>query len=402
MPRKLAPGAVKRTRSGAECTRSPASPAHTRGMARPAPGVVLKRWLRAEWQHISTFHPSRRRWQMPVAAALASGLPLLVGAYFGRLDYGLVSSLGGLSFLYLPDTPLHHRMVTLMACAFAMTACYAFGIMTHAVAAATVPLLTVIAILVTMACRYYRIGPPGSIFFVMVAAIGAYSPAPVLELPLRVGLIFLGGLLAAVIAFGYSLLVLRLQAPAPVPPRPAPEFDFVVLDAVLIGALVGISLALAVALRLERPYWVPVSCLAVIQAASLRAVWNRNLHRVAGTAVGMLVAWGVLSLPLDPWRVAPVVMLLSFAVEWLVVRHYGLATIFITPLTILLAEAATLDAQASHAALIQSRFLDTALGCTVGLLGGVVLHRPRLRAAVGRALRTLVPARMKRRNGGGS
>ena len=368
-------------------------------MSRAAPGAVLARWLRAEWQQLTTFHPTRRRWQMPVGAALASGLPLLVGAYFGRLDYGLVSSLGGLAFLYLPDTPMHHRMARLMACIFAMSACYALGIMTHAVAAATVPLLTVIAVLVTMACRYYRIGPPGSLFFVMVAAIGAYSPVPVLELPLRVGLIFLGGLLAAVVAFGYSLVVLRRQAPAPAAPLPRPGFDFVVLDAVLIGALVGISLALAVAFRLERPYWVPVSCLAVVQGSSLRAVWNRNLHRVAGTALGMLVASGVLSLPLGPWTVAPVVMLLSFAVEWLVVRHYGLAAVFITPLTILLAEAATLDPQASHAALIQSRFLDTALGCAVGLAGGVVLHQPRLRAAVGRGVWALVPARIKRRSG---
>ena len=50
-------------------------------------------------------------------------MPLLIGAYFDPMDYGLVSSLGGLVFLYLPNTPLSHRMVTQMACAFAMTAC---------------------------------------------------------------------------------------------------------------------------------------------------------------------------------------------------------------------------------------------------------------------------------------
>lgn len=355
----------------------------------------LGRWLHAEWQHLTTFQSSRRRWQMPVAAALSTGLPVLVGAYFGRLDYGLVSSLGGLAFLYLPATPMHHRMVTLMAATFALSACYALGIMTHAVAVATVPLLTVIAVLVTMACRYYRVAPPGSLFFVMVAAIGAYSPVPVLQLPLMVGLMFLGGLLAAVIAFIYSVVMLRLQAPDPVEPLPAPTFDLVVVESVLIGSLVGLSLALAVAFQLERPYWVPVSCMAVIQGASLRAVWNRNLQRVAGTALGLLVAIAVLSLPLAPWTVAVVVMLLSFGIESLIVRHYGLATVLITPLTILLAEAATLDPLASHAALMQSRFFDTVLGCAVGLLGGVIMHQPRLRAGVRRWLWALVPARLK-------
>lgn len=74
-----------------------------------------------------TISPSDRRWQMPFAAALTTGLPLFVGAWFDRLDYGLVSSLGGLVFLYLPATPLSHRMVTLMACAFGMLACYTLG-----------------------------------------------------------------------------------------------------------------------------------------------------------------------------------------------------------------------------------------------------------------------------------
>jgi len=88
-------------------------------------------FLRTELGHLTTVHASDRPWQMPLAAALASGLPLMVGAWFNRLDYGLASSLGGLVFLYVPRTALHHRMVTLMACAFGMSACYALGLMSH-------------------------------------------------------------------------------------------------------------------------------------------------------------------------------------------------------------------------------------------------------------------------------
>src|SRR5690606_41526613 len=81
----------------------------------------LRRVLRAEWQHLATFQASPRRWPMPLAAALASGAPLLAGAVLDNIAAGLVGSLGGLVFLYLPGTPMHHRMVTLMACGFAMT-----------------------------------------------------------------------------------------------------------------------------------------------------------------------------------------------------------------------------------------------------------------------------------------
>lgn len=353
----------------------------------------LKSLLRAQMRDLTTINPSDRRWQMPFAAALACGLPLLVGAWFDHVEYGLISSIGGLVFLYLPATALSHRMVWLMCCAFGMAGCYALGLMSHFVPVLIVWVLTFIAILVTMVCRFYGLGPPGSLFFIMAAAIGAYSPIEVMDLPQRVGLITLGAVLACLIAFFYSVYILRLMAPEPVPALPEPSFDFVVFDAIVIGAFVGMSLALAQLLQLDRPYWVPVSCLAVIQGVSLRAVWNRQLHRLLGTAVGLLLAWGVLLLPLDKWSVALVMMLLVFVIETTVLRHYGFAVIFITPLTILLAEAATLG-QGSPAALIEARLIDTVLGSLVGLMGGICLHSPRFRTVVGGWIRRLTPSRL--------
>src|SRR3546814_15727813 len=107
-----------------------------------------------------------------------------------------------------------------------------------------------------------------------------------------------------------------------------------------MGVAVGASLLLAEALRLPRPYWVPVSCLAVLQGATLRAVWNRQLQRVAGTAVGMLVAGVLLSLPPDPLRIALSVLVLAFLVHSLVVRPSGLAVLILTHLSVLFLPAA--------------------------------------------------------------
>src|SRR5574338_244140 len=231
----------------------------------------LKALLREEWRQLTTIKSSDRPWQMPFAAALSSGLPLMVGAYFDHMDYGLMSSLGGLVFLYLPETPMYHRMVFLMACAFAMIACYALGVMSHLLPPLIMLALTFTAILVTMVCRFYRVGPPGSLFFIMATSIGAYAPGDVLQVPLKVGLLTMGSLLACLIAFFYSIHILRRRAPLPVQPLPALDFDFVVFDAVVIGLFVGLSLALAQLLHLGNAYWVPVSCLAVIQGMSLRA-----------------------------------------------------------------------------------------------------------------------------------
>ena len=73
----------------------------------------------------------------------------------------------------------------------------------------------------------------------------------------------------------------------------------------------------------------------------------------ACTHIGLLVAWVLLMMPLDAWCMCGVMIVLTFVVESIGVRHYGLATVFITPLTILLAEAATLG-HGSVASLMQA------------------------------------------------
>lgn len=355
----------------------------------PRTGRVDANYLRQEWRQLATIRESNRPWLMPFAAGMAIGIPLLIGAHSDQMEYAVIASLGGLVFLYLPETSLQHRMVHLMACAFAMIACYALGLASQLVPELMMLSLTITATLVTMVCRFYQLGPPGSLFFVMAAAIAAYTPVEtVSELPLRIGLFAMGCLCAGLVAFIYSLYILRKRAPEPVIPTPPARFDFVVFDSIIIGVAVGQSLLLAQLIGLEKAYWVPVSCLAVIQGMNLRAVWERQLHRILGTSVGLVLSWGILSLPLDLWRIAGLIIVLVFIVETAIVRHYAFAAIFITPLTIMLGDAATLQ-QDSASALALTRFLDTLVGSLIGLAGGVALHSPGFRRRAGPPLRRM-------------
>lgn len=102
----------------------------------------------------------------------------------------------------------------------------------------------------------------------------------------------------------------------------------------------------------------------------------------------------VLPLPPDRWSISLAVMALTFVIELTVVRHYAFAVIFITPRTILLAEAATLG-HGSAAPLVAARFPDTLPGCLMGLAGGVCIHTPRFRDVAGRQLKRFMPPRFR-------
>lgn len=348
----------------------------------------LRDALVRELRRLSTFNASERPWEMPLAAALACGLPVIIGAWYGQMAAGLAGSLGGLVFLYLPATRLSDRMAALMACAFGLVASFALGILSSVYEPLTIPVLALVAAAVTMICRFYAVGPPGSLFFVMTAAIGAYSPARGPAAAAQVGFIAMGCTLAILVAFFYSLHALRRRPGASQAGRSF-DFGFVVADSVVIGAAVGISLAIAQLLQLQRPYWVPVSCLAVIQAASLREAWRKQLQRIAGTALGLLLFMLFAMMPLSAMGVALLLTALTFMIETLVVRNYALAVVFITPLTILLAEAGNLAVDLPRGVLL-ARLVDTVIGCLVGLAAAACLHSPRIRDRVARRLRRIL------------
>ncbi|BEK33179.1 hypothetical protein B11447_06210 [Campylobacter jejuni] len=62
-------------------------------------------------------------------AALGVGIVLGLSVFFGKLNYGLIAMIGALSFLYVPNTPLYHRMAVVMCCCIVSS--FFLGILTH-------------------------------------------------------------------------------------------------------------------------------------------------------------------------------------------------------------------------------------------------------------------------------
>jgi uncharacterized membrane protein YccC len=319
---------------------------------------------------------ANRPWHVPFMASLCVGIPALLGAYFGRLDLGLIGCLGSMVFLYIRPTSIPHRMATMVVCSFGFSVCFALGLsvgFSHWLGAAVLAFVALLAAFIT---RLYAMPPPASFFFILVTVMGITLPFDLMALPMRVGLMALGGILSCLMVFFYSLWAIRRVAVIVPEVQQEQRTSVLVMEAAVIGVFVGGSYLIALLLGLHNPYWVPISAAAIMQGVSFRMVWQRKIHRIVGTVIGMSLAWGIFKLPLNAWEMVAVIVVLNFIVEFLVVRNYGLAVIFITPLTVLFAEASPV--KISPDVLLDARLFDIILGSFIGFIGGWVLYQPAL------------------------
>ncbi len=211
-------------------------------------------------------------------------------------------------------------------------------------------------------------------FFIMVASLATIMPFDLALLPMRVGIIVLGGMLTCLLAFFYSVYMVRKIPIMDIIPQGDPNIIAIMLESAVIAFFIGLSYLIALLIGLENPYWVPISCTAILQGATFRLVWHRQIHRIVGTAIGLVVAALMFSLPMNIWGLVLGIFVLQFFIDLLIVRNYGLAVIFITPLTIILAGAAMDDMVSER--LVYFRLVDITLGSIIGFMGGWVIHHP--------------------------
>lgn len=351
----------------------------------------IKCLLRGELAHLLAVNRSRRPWHMPIVAAVSISFPVFVGAYFGALPAGIKASLGAMVILNLPFAgSLPYRLVTVMAWSFGMTLCFALGLIAQQVPLLKLPVFAFIAFGVVVLGRYYRQPPPAGLFIMMAGAIALFIPVPTEQVLAAMGLIMLGSGFSMFMALFYSLFLLATR-----PCNPAPSYYYVpdtISESIIVAGFVSLALLIAVAIKMPYPYWAAVSCFIIIQGMQMRTIWIKQLHRLLGTLVGMGLAGWLLSWNLSSWEVAIAILLMMLCIESLVDRHYGLAVIFITPLTIFIAEygSSVVQMQSGVQEIIHARMLDTALGCVVGLSGGLVMHSVKLRIPLRHAEKVLL------------
>ncbi len=137
-----------------------------------------------------------------------------------------------------------------------------------------------------------------------------------------------------------------------------------------IGIAVALSVVIAHFLGITHPYWVPLTCAAVLQGATTAMVTQRTLQRVTGTAVGLLLTGFLLLLHPDVTGFVLSVVLLQMLMLFFIAINYGVSVAFITALALVIIYVGT---HPPISALLWARFLDTLLGSAVGFLGALTL-----------------------------
>jgi hypothetical protein len=342
--------------------------------------------LRDDIRDLFTFRESPVRWPIAVAAGLAIGVPIAILTLLGQPQLGLIASTGGFTALYLSNRSRRERAVLLPIIALGLVLAAVIGAAVAWSIVLSLVALFVLTVLGSILLLGFGAGPPGGLFFMLVAGASIRLTAP----PKLGGVGLQGGLVIGMVAIGATIAYLIVVAPLLVPSvrrrdldahRNRQRFRFDVsgdIRVIIIRLAVASAIAVLVSspLGVHRTYWVLLTVIAILQnGRRLRLTALRGIHRVVGTIFGLglfalVLIWG----PKGLW-LALLLAALQFVVELVVIRNYGLALIFITPLALTIASQGD---PGDVGTVVATRVLDTLLGAAMALvvlLGALLLRR---------------------------
>lgn len=332
--------------------------------------------LRQLWQQAIAVRPAAQPWQLSACAALAVGVPVAASAASDQMAFGGLAALGALVILHRPVASVKSQAAVMGLCALAVTASMVLGLGLSVWPGAGPLLFAVLIAVIVAATRLANLPPPGHTLFVLSASSGAAAGFHPELLPAIIAYTLSGGALSILLAIVASTWLMRGATGIPAaltPPASSPAPCGVSAEALIFGLFAGAALAIAQSLGVDRPYWVPISCIAIMRGLTLQSVWTRNLQRIMGTAAGIAVTTAILFFEPSAAVASLLIALLAFGLHRTTARNYAITVLFGTPLSLLLTELASSNLVPDQALMI-ARIEDIVLGSTIGLAGGALLH----------------------------
>ncbi|NRY63255.1 FUSC family protein [Clostridium beijerinckii] len=149
--------------------------------------------------------------------------------------------------------------------------------------------------------------------------------------------------------------------------------SIVFINAVRYGIVLSISAIIAFSFPFSRPYWIPLSCAAVMSGSTVMATFHRAIQRSCGTIIGLMIAIIILKFHPEGFMIVIINMLLTAITELFIVKNYAVAAVFITPNALLIAEASTQIHNVTYFA--TARITDILIGSAIGLIGTYIIGR---------------------------
>lgn len=145
--------------------------------------------------------------------------------------------------------------------------------------------------------------------------------------------------------------------------------DSIVLPAAArIGVAVSGGLLLGQLSGADRPYWIALTAAAVLQGSTLLITARRAIERAVGTVIGVVLAAGLVVVDPSQWAIVVGIGVFLFLGHATIGASYVVAMVFLTPMTLLLAEIGA-PGQLSND-LVAWRLGDTVIGCVLGYAAG--------------------------------
>ena len=344
----------------------------------------LRSFARRWWSELVTVHPHRGQHWGAAQVGISVTVPLVMVVALGRVDLSAPAAFGALGSVYGVRLARLDRLRTQAVVGAALTLAVVLGVVVSsgpATAAWSVVAAALVSGLGVLVARTLGHLPVPSLFLVL--AVGTASAAPhtwadVGPAALVAAVSALFGLVVGQVVLGLQRGLVPTDAPRPVSPRTAlgnpavrAELAYYVVSPAVAGTLAHL-------LSFGHPYWAAVAALVPLAGRDLAAQVGRATLRFTGTVVGLGVAF--LLIATDP---SVAVLLVSVAVlqvltELFVTRHYGIAVVFITPMTLALGHLAS---PTPAATLIADRFVQTCLGVAVAVVVLLVARGTRGRSA---------------------
>jgi hypothetical protein len=301
-------------------------------------------------------------------------VPLLALWTIDRLDLALYATFGAFASVYGGGRRSTSRWRTQATLGAVLTLAVACGAVVGLAAQRSwlaIPVAAAWASAAAALSDRHRWVPPGPMFpLFAVATCAAIPGTPTLVLS-AVGVAAGTAAVAVVLGVAEVGAARRLDRPTDpsAAPRPMPSARRQRIHLVRCGVVVLVAGTVATTSGVGHPYWAMVAAVTPLTVFTLRGQVARGIQRAAGTAVGLVLAAGLLMLSMPSWLIIVTLALLQSIVELLVVRHYGVALIFITVLALLSVQLASPQPVPE---LIWDRFVETLIGVGVGVVAAIL------------------------------